>query len=130
MAVSIAPSEARGNWRGFTDALVSCRHPLLLAVVFLSTWSARADTDWDLLRAGGSGLFSGSPLSVYAKTPYLQAGPPSLVVMRGMDVLPRAASLVIVHVLLAFLGWYMLFLVERWTVPEAPGARRPLGRDS
>jgi hypothetical protein len=125
--MTLTPSVPREGWKGYAGALVACRHPLLLIVVFVSTWSARADTDWELLRAGGRGLFSSAPLSVYANTPYLQAGPPGLVVMRGLDLLPRSAALAAAHILLAFLGWYMLFLVERWTVPASTWRSAPVG---
>ena len=117
----------RPRWRTSAARLVACRHPLLLTLALLSTWSVRGDIDWRLLSLGGSGLFSSSPLSVYAKTSGLQAGPPGLVVMRALNLLPGTTGLWIAHILLAILGWYMIYLVERWTVRGASWRTAPLG---
>jgi hypothetical protein len=106
---------------------VTCRHPLLLASAFLFAWAVRSDVDWKLLSLGGKGLFSSSPLSVYAKTSGLQAGPPSLVVVRGLNLLPGTAGLWVSQALMAFMGWFMIYLVERWTVAGATWRRAPLG---
>jgi hypothetical protein len=127
VTVSARPFELRGRWRTCAQRLVSWRHPTLLAVALISAFGVRADVDWKLLSDGGNGLFSASPLSVYAKTPYLQAGPPGLVVVRGLNLLPGTSGPWIAHILLAFLGWYLLYLVERWTVPGSSWRSIPLG---
>jgi hypothetical protein len=127
VTVAIDGPEPRRRWRTWAVRLVACRHPLLLAFALISTWSVRSDIDWKFLSAGGRGLFSSSPLSVYAKAPGLQAGPPSLVLIRGLNLLPGSAGLWIAHILLAFLGWYMIYLVERWTVAGSSWRAAPLG---
>ena len=127
MTVGFGGFVPRRQWRVWAERLVAIRHPLLLALALLSAWSVRDDVDWGLLSAGARGLFSSAPLAVYAKTPGLQAGPPSLVVVRGLNLLPGTTGLWIAHILLAVLGWYLLYLVERWTVSGAGWRSAPLG---
>ncbi|HEX4430276.1 MAG TPA: hypothetical protein VHZ96_13500 [Frankiaceae bacterium] len=105
---------------------MAVRHPLLLASALIFAWSVRSNADWALLSTGGRGLFSSSPTSVYAKTPGLQAGPPSLVVVRLVNLLPGSAGEWMAHILLAFLGWYLIYLVERWTVAGSTWRQAPL----
>ncbi len=116
----------RQGWKTSAQRLVAIRHPLLLAVAFLSAWSLRDSVDWGLLSKGAHGLFSPSPLAVYAKTTGLQAGPPCLVVVRVLDLLPGTTGIWIAHVLLAFVGWYMLYLVERWAAARSGTRAVPL----
>lgn len=116
----------REGWRSSAGRLVAIRHPLLLVVAFLSAWAVRDSVDWGLLSQGASGLFSAHPLAVYANTSGLQAGPPTLVVVRMLNLLPGTTGLWIAHVLLAFLGWYMLYLAERWTTAGSTWRSAPL----
>ena len=106
--------------------LVAVRHPLLLSYALLSAWGVRSDADWYLLSGGGHVLFGHAPLSAYAANPGLQAGPPALVVVRALNVLPGIGGELAAHLLLAFLGWLMLALVERWSVPTATFRAAPL----
>jgi hypothetical protein len=117
---------ARPEWTPWARWLVAVRHPILLALAFLSTYIQRGDADWTLLSAGGQRLFSAAPWTVYAHTSGLQAGPLTLVVVRGMNILPGGWGLWATHVLLAILGWYLLFLAERWTSPDVGLRRAPL----
>jgi hypothetical protein len=100
---------------------------VLLVFAVLCTCAVHSDIDWPLLSAGGTGLFNAHPLSVYANTPYLQAGPPGLVVVRALNLLPGGSGPWIAYILLAFLGWYLIYLAERWTVPESTWRSAPLG---
>jgi hypothetical protein len=99
--------------------LVRWRHPLLLVAVLLQTWGNRLDTDWNMLTAGGHALFGPSALSLYQANPNLQAGPPVLVIARVLDFLPGEWGVDVAHVLLALIGWALLYLAERWYVPDA-----------
>ena len=95
------------------------RHPLLLAFVLTQTWTSREATDWTLLTSGARALFGPHPLSLYATHEYLQAGPPGLVAVRAFDALPGSSGVAAAQILLAILGWYLLYLTERWYVPGA-----------
>ncbi len=126
MAPVLGGFAPREQWLVAARRLVRFRHPLLLLVALLSAWALHDRIDWPLLSAGAHHLFSSSPLSAYAKTSGLQAGPPTLIVMRGLDLLPGSSGVWVAHVLLAVLGWYMVFLVERWTVAGARWGHAPL----
>ncbi len=115
------------RWTRWARWLVAARHPLLVGVAWGSTWSSRDDLDWGLLSLGARHLFSLAPLSAYAKTPGLQAGPPSLVLVRGLDALPRSCGIWVTHILMACVGWLMLYLVERWTVAAVTWRSAPVG---
>jgi hypothetical protein len=106
--------------------LVQWRHPILLIFVLLQSWGVRSDADWSMLSDGGRALFGPAPLSTYAANPELQAGPPSLVVVRALNVLPGIGGELAAHLLLAVLAWYLLFLAERWAVPQATWRSVPL----
>lgn len=94
------------------------RHPLLLLLVLQQTWASRLGADWWLLTTGARRLTSADGLSVYVDTPYLQAGPTGLLVVRLLDLLPAGLGDEAAHLGLAVLGWYLLFLAERWAHPE------------
>jgi hypothetical protein len=110
-------------------ALVRFRHPLLLAVVISQTWRERQGIDWSLLQHGAQMVTSPSAGSLYHIDPGIQAGPPVFIVVRLLDILPGNWGLNVAYILLALLGWLLLFLAERWTVkgakffsaPEGPG---------
>jgi hypothetical protein len=98
--------------------LVQVRHPLLLLVVLRLTLFAASSTDWSLLSDGGDRLFGPHPLSTYADTPYLQAGPTALVLVRVTELLTGHLALLVMHVCLAAMGWHLLRLAEKWSCPE------------
>ncbi len=106
--------------------LVRWRHPLLLTFVLLETWFSRSATDWTLLTGGARSLFGPMPLSLYETNKYLQAGPPGLVAVRVVDLLPAGWGESVTHTLLAVLGWYLLWQTERWSVPKADSGTVPL----
>ena len=92
---------------------------MLLAFVVVLSWTSREPTDWSLLTGGAKALFGPHPLSLYATHEYLQAGPPGLVAVRLFDVLPWGIGEPLTHVVLAVLGWSLLWLTERWYVKGA-----------
>ena len=106
--------EQRALWR----ALSRWRHPLLLLLVLQQTWASRMPTDWWLLTTGARALTGPQPFSVYVDTPYLQAGPTGLLVVRALDLLPANLGEVAAHLGLAVLGWGLLWLVERRVHPD------------
>ena len=112
----MSPAAAPG-WQTWFGPLVRWRHPLLLLTVLVQTWGNRLDTDWSMLTAGGRALFGPSALSLYQTNPNLQAGPPVLILVRLLDFLPGEWGVDVAHVLLAFIGWFLLYLAERWYVP-------------
>ncbi len=83
------------------------------------SWTSREPTDWSLLTGGAHALFGPHPLSLYATHEYLQAGPPGLVAVQAFDALPGSTGEALAHILLAVLGWYLLYLTERWYVRGA-----------
>ena len=97
--------------------LIVLRHPILLCFALMVAWDSRSDADWSMLSTGGGALFGHAPLSTYAAHPGLEIGPPALVVVRAMNVLPGIGGELAAHLLLGFMGWLMLFLAERWSVP-------------
>jgi hypothetical protein len=107
--------------------LVALRHLILLAFALLSAWGVRSDADWSVLSRGGNALFGHAPFSTYASNPGLQAGAPALAVVRVLNLLPGIGGELAAHLLLAFLGWLMLFLAERWTVKGATFLDAPTG---
>jgi hypothetical protein len=113
------PLPSAPAWQARVLPFVRWRHPLLLALVLFQSWTSRESTDWDLLTGGAHALFGPHPLSLYATHEYLQAGPPGLVAVRAFDGLPGSIGVAVAHILLAILGWYLLFLTERWCVPGA-----------
>lgn len=105
------------RWERWARPFIRGRHPILIAVVLFHTWQRTSPADWGTLSDGAHGLFSSSALSTYAAHPGLQAGPPGLLVVRALDVLPGGAAVKAAQLLLALLGWYLLYLAERWSVP-------------
>jgi hypothetical protein len=121
-----ATSEIWARWESPARLLVRLRHPLLLAFVFYQTVAQRSDADWEMLSSGGRALFGAAPLSAYADHGGLLAGPPSLLVVRGLNLLPGRGGEVSEHLIVALIGWLLLFLAERWTVPGAGFGSAPV----
>ncbi len=105
--------------------LVYLRHPILLGFVLAYTWMQRSSMDWELLSSSSKSLFGSSSLSLYADHDYLQVGAPALAVIRLLTLLPGGGETA-AHLLLAVLGWYLVWLVERWCFPKTKLLRAPL----
>ena len=91
---------------------------MLLFAVLGETWLQRGDHDWQLLSSAGQALFGGEGLHVYAADPRVQAGPPTLLLVRAVMLLPPGLALGLVWLMLALVGWYLFRLAEQ------EGARR------
>jgi hypothetical protein len=98
--------------------ILAVRHPILLAWILLLTYLGGGSGDWSLLSNAAHALFGSAGLHVFADNPTLQAGPPSLVVVRGLDLTGRHV-IGLVQVLLAIDGWLLLWLAERAGVKVA-----------
>jgi hypothetical protein len=109
--VAVAPPPTKSVGLGGRWA-VRHRYVTILLVTLTATLPASMNLDWASLNAGGKVLLGPDWVHVYARQPTLQAGPPSLLLVRLCDVLSGGHGLLVVHLAMAGILPLGLWIVE------------------
>lgn len=84
---------------------------LLIVIASVASWG---DLDWSSLSLAGRELFGHDGLHVYARNPWLQDGPPLVLLYAGLARLGQDVGAVVTHVAM----WALLFWVLRTATPR------------